>query len=1117
MNRDPLYRTIEEALARLTDGNHFQECAAALLGKALPNLAPMPGGDDAGMDGAFGTPDGSFPLVCTIKPDVLGNFRDNVSTYLKKGSGRKRAVVATSQRLTNRKKRNLEKAASKLGVKLVNIYDAPYFANELYRDPKWRLELLGITGDPPALSALPRSGRFAKADLLIGRDEEVAWLKDVRGDALVVGQPGSGKTYLHQYLAKGHFCLFAVDDSLDRLADAIREQQPSVIVVDDAHLNFQLVEVLKRLRVEVGAAYHIHLNCWPGHEQSVQRILNIPDNRVKRLQPLRKREIFEIIEQMGIRGPDWLQHLLISQSDGKPGLAAALAEVCRTEGVAQVWSGEATARQLLGDLRLVRGEKERCVLAAFAVGGDVGMSFAQVSEALGLSTLELRQITAELGSGGVVEEIGADRLQVRPPTIRPVLVRDIFFGGPSSLAIDSLLIDGKYSAASTAAVLLSARQRGANIDQTCLERLVLASHSRDVWEHFAWVDVHCADTILEKYPEQVCYAATGLLNYTPSRALHALLDADDVNLVPQTGAVEHPRRRISEWLFPIDGEPVVTIERRLILLAVLEDRVRTHRVGNGASFTWALAEILQATFDITRTTPRGGGEFASIRGVASHSILAKIAGLWPRVRELSHHVSSATARTFFNQIENWCLPQRLSYAARIAEETFEMVQHSGRQMLSDILEMPHCNRAWRTRAATIAKWGRLNLQIEVDETFDALYSDRDYAENWQEQEKRRVSELCAIADNLLTHPVNYVLRYLTELRSEAVEFGDKNGNGFLWVVYHHIARKCQSPREWLDAFVAQTAPCEFLVPFIDRVSQEYSGQYEAILNRLLQCPNYQLLAISRSLRLPIPNEALLSSAFALLNNTELAGQLLLRDSGIPLEVMAKLLEHPNPVVRATAAIGEWQREPVSTIRPALEAQWQIAIREVNSDNYALNDIFERSPLIAFEWLQSRLGVGRLYLSIYDHALHTACRVLENSQRAQLLRLFTSSNFYTELFDLVIGDRVDLFADWLQYQKDEHLRLRPLDRDVSPRWEELAVLALDAGISPETLADHCLPNHWHGLGRLSEQFLARISAYEALSNHPDPRLRTAGKRGLRYIQSQAQHELEQERREETYGR
>ena len=427
MNSDPLYRKIEEALARLANGNLFQECAVALIGKAHPNLAPMPGGDDAGMDGAFGTPDGPYPLVCTIQSNVIGNFRANIATYLAKRNGPKRAVVATSQRLSNLQKRNIEDAASELGVTIVNVYDAPYFAEKLYRDPKWRLDLLGITGDPPALSALPRRGRFARPEFLIGRDEEVSWLKEVRDDALLVGQPGSGKTYLHQHLAGQQLCLFAVDDSPARIADAIREQRPSIIVVDDAHINFQLVETLVRVAPEVGADFSLHLNCWPSYEQNVQRILDIPSGRVWRLRPLRKQEIFEIIKQAGIRGPDWLQNLIISQSDGKPGLAVALADLCKAEGVAEVWSGEATARRLLGDLRLVRGEKERCVVAAFAVGGDAGMSFSTVSEALGLSKVELRQITAALGSGGVVAEAGGDRLQVRPPAIRPVLVRERLF------------------------------------------------------------------------------------------------------------------------------------------------------------------------------------------------------------------------------------------------------------------------------------------------------------------------------------------------------------------------------------------------------------------------------------------------------------------------------------------------------------------------------------------------------------------------------------------------------------------------------------------------------------------------------------------------------------------
>jgi ATP-dependent protease Clp ATPase subunit len=81
-------------------------------------------------------------------------------------------------------------------------------------------------GESPALSALPRVGRFVQPDILIGRDQDLTWLQQAQGDALLVGPPGSGKTYLHQHLASQGKCLFAVDSSPDRLADAIREQQP---------------------------------------------------------------------------------------------------------------------------------------------------------------------------------------------------------------------------------------------------------------------------------------------------------------------------------------------------------------------------------------------------------------------------------------------------------------------------------------------------------------------------------------------------------------------------------------------------------------------------------------------------------------------------------------------------------------------------------------------------------------------------------------------------------------------------------------------------------------------------------------------------------------------------
>lgn len=1116
MNRDPLYHKIVKALEGPLDGNLFQSCAVAIIGKAHPNLAPMPGGNDAGMDGAFGTPEGPFPLICTVQSDVLGNFRRNISTYLAKGNVPKVAVIATSQAISNRRKRNLEKAASELHVKIANIYDAPYFANELYRDSKWRLELLGVTGDIPALSALPRVGRYGQSGMLIGRGEDVAWLlQRLQDDALVVGQPGSGKTYLHQYLARQGHCLFAIDRSSTRLAEAIREQQPSVIVVDDAHVNLELVEDLRRLRAEHGVGYSIHLNCWPRREAEVQRILDIPQSCTRRLQRLRKAQILELIKERGIHGPDWLHELLISQSDGKPGLAVALTEHCQTQDVRQIWSGEAAAQHLLGNWRVVRSERDRCVLAAFAVGGDSGMSFNQVSVALQLTNLELRRITADLGAGGLIEEMAEDRLQVRPPDIRAVLVRDVFYGGPSSLPIHSLL-EGTYSVPSTASVLLSARQRGAKIDHGLLERFVIEANSRDIWEHFAWVDCQCADVVLSKHPEAVCHAATGLLHHSPNRALQALLDADELNVVKQLGAVEHPRRRISEWLFPYDETSDVTVDRRLMLLDVLEDRVRKGKIGNGESLGWALAELFQAVFDVTKSVPGDNRQIRCIRGLAPPAALNSIAALWPRVKALLLYVPSVTIRILFDRLESWCIPQRLSLVSPMSDNVCEMVREHGRRMLTDLLEMPQCTRAWRTRAATVAKWGGVNIEPRIDPVFDALYADRNMTTDWEKDYNGRVVELQGFADTLLTQPIAEALESLADIQREATEFGFQAGRSYLWVVYRRIAERCEEPNGWLDALVCRNMLPDFVVPFVDRLLTSDVERYQVVLRDLLEYPQFRPLAINRVLLMDPPKATLLSSALAVLDDGMLVASLYLQDTRIPLAAMLQLLCHPNALVRAAAAIAEWQREPRGVVRADLESEWKVALCDVEPSHYALHEIFEKRPLLAFDWLASQVQSGKRYLSFADHAFRMAANLLNETQRSQALRMFTRDNYSDNCFDVILGEHIELFAAWLRQQKDEYVRFKPLDRDFSPRWERMAVLALDAGVSPDELAEHCSSNIWEEIEPNAPQFVALVSAYEALANHADPRLRPAGKRGLRILQSRAECERQRHYREEWSG-
>lgn len=222
MVKDPLYRAIEERLAERPDPDLFERCAVDLLRDVYPGLVPIPGGGDAGMDGAMSVPGGGhpIPLVATTGNNVIGNLTENLKSYRSSGGSAHECVLATSQALTPRKRSNLEARASELGFVLRNVHEQADFVGRLYRNPGWRKELLGLTGDPPALSAFPRSPRPWSAQQVLGRDDELAWLRRARLDVVISGQPGVGKTALLRILADEGFGLFAVSENLGQIADA---------------------------------------------------------------------------------------------------------------------------------------------------------------------------------------------------------------------------------------------------------------------------------------------------------------------------------------------------------------------------------------------------------------------------------------------------------------------------------------------------------------------------------------------------------------------------------------------------------------------------------------------------------------------------------------------------------------------------------------------------------------------------------------------------------------------------------------------------------------------------------------------------------------------------------
>jgi hypothetical protein len=1022
-------------------------------------------------------------------------------------------VLATSRALTPVRRTNLEKIAQEEGFLLVQVHDQAAFADLLYRNPAWCRELLNLTGQPPALSAVPLASRPLMGEVLIGRGADIEWLAGQAGDALLAGQPGTGKTYILRELVKRGEGLFVVSADRGEIAAAIRAQKPTALFVDDAHHRRELLSQLQHLRTEIGATFRIVATCWPGEQTEVARALELAKSGQRELELLTRKEIAEVIRGCGIRGPRRLLKEILDQAKGRPGLAVTLCYLVMRDGTGDLASGTALFEDVRDTFQQLVGREAVEILAAFAVGGDVGMQMQTVAGAMGIRLIDLRHLVERLAAGGVLSETRGKTLAVEPDALRPALIGAVFFSGASSLPIDGLLAGAQVDAA--ALTLALARGRGARVPNALLRGLLQSSNLTAAWEAYASLGRDESIWVLETRPELLPDIAGLLLHTVPDHAVPRLFALAVGDARPLNSTPSHPLRQLHDWVkqaVPGRGDVVA---RRTALLAGL---LRWHGAGHADASVCirGITMAFETSFESLEPDPVSLMD-VTIRfgGVLLEEVL-EIRALWPKASPLLRSCGVAEWSALRQLMLDWAYPG-LSSHDELAPELQEQMHGLAQQMMRDVLDVADGHpgvAGWIAANAARLGW---NLQIKPDPIFEALYPQRDL-DDLRNGSRRQIAAATALADAWAIEPAPAVAERLAIYADLAASI-DHRWPDWTLVLAQRLADLAADPVFWAREMVAAGNSRAVIGPFLQRVLREQLDGWEALWDECFVVPRLRGMAVLSALVEPAAPEELVGRALK-----DVAG---LKD-GISTECLRKnvaehriqeLLRHPDGELAESVASAVWHADPVGEVPSALKESWRRVVVEQMEEEHTLKDIFPTDPSIARDWLRHRVGTHNERIHHWgedDDLFAQAINLVTRDERAHLIGLVTAETWPREIVSLLVGMDPDLYQLVLDRKELGFLHLEPLRGDPSEAWIPLARLAVAAGFSIEKVAGATKGVMWSWEGRESDLWKRWVEVFLPLASSTDPLTRKIGEAGLYDAQAALERAQSVEKSRAIYG-
>ena len=1137
MIKDPLYRDILTRLGEPLDPDAFERAVPDLLRPQFGLVVPLPGGSDAGFDAAVVDGEGEpFPVVCTTGEDVLGNLRRSLTANLAARFLRRKAVLATSQHLSNQRKRNLFAEARKLGFQLIDIIDRDQLAYLLYHLPRARLDLLDLGGEPRPLAAVPGPGRYPVRPTLIARDQDLEWLESTKGDRLLVGVPGSGKTALAAMLVETGKALFVRPHATPgTILDACREQSPAVLVVDDAHVELELLTALRTARQDAKQRFEILATTWPGQQEEVADALGIDQPAAARcLELLTRDEILALYRELGVEARPNVMRELVDQAANRPGLAVTLAMLWKRAAWEEIVRGRALDAYARRALRAVVGSRSGVeVLAAFSLGGSRGVSLEAVSEALEAPKAEVRQLAVSLGAAGVIDERGRNALAVQPMQLRSALLAEVYFSGRAT-DLDFLpLLNRVENRTSAVEGVIYALLRGGKLPEDVARAIVSSVENARPWTLYAHLGPTQARWVLDNYPGTLVEIARAVLEKAAGPALDRLL-AEAYPPPESLGSTPgHPLRIIRDWV-----RGFATAPRSVVVTTQLEKRSElSHavvRYAAGGGRPEVVGPALYAVLDTNLESweaDAGSGRSVTVKAdMAPVEVLERLGELWADLRT----AFPALDRALWSSLREllWDLAQpHIPFGKVVPEAERGAARALATRIVADLLPLA------TERPGLLRELGELGRELgvafpaELDPIYELLFPRDPFSEpdhsRWAAAQREAISRL---ASEWSSEDPKVVVERLARYRREATDAGQTWPDNCP-LLADELAARVRAPRAWLESLSNAGLGGELGGSFLSAMLRRREAGWEEDLRRGLESDVLAAAALELALiAADLPEDLRTAAVWRAKDFPKLVETLALTDR-IPTPVLGDLLTRGGPVAALAAAVGHWIADPRGTVEPTVSSAWRDAIllararedgghRLDSGLGYWLGDILESDSGLAADWLRAELEAappGGLFLLLETEPTWHAIRALRPEQRNDLIATGNLGRHSTSVLGLLVNDDPEVFRVLLDREDLSALHLAPLRRCPDAAWWALAGIAVEAGIGAEAVAHAAFELEMDGWsGSEAEHRRRWVEAFAAMTNAADPRLAEVAHIGEKEARARVADVVRRERAEAMRG-